>query len=150
VARGWWELFFVLLLSAVVFPAALRGDDDCRGWTPSARNIAAVEHDYSTALEQIRQMLAKYRPDVTHLQGNVVLSPRILMLLIERSESQVPPGIFGRLRPLAEAVLNRSELSITETVGAPVSDDLRCKIRTEAQSAYEALAELHAEVMKRP
>jgi len=150
VARGWWELFFVLLLSAVVFPAALRGDDDCRGWTPSARNIAAVEHDYSTALEQIRQMLAKYRPDVTHLQGNAVLSPRILMLLIEQSESQIPAGMLGRLRPMAEAVLNRSELGISEMIGEPVPDDVRYKIRTEAQSAYEALAKLHAEVMKCP
>ena len=149
-ARGWWELFFVLLLSAVVFPAALRGDDDCRGWTPSARNIAAVEHDYSTALEQIRQMLAKYRPDVTHLQGNAVLSPRILMLLIERSESQIPAGILGRLRPMAEAVLNRSELGISDMIGAPVPDNVRCEIRTEAQSAYEALAKLHAEVMRWP
>jgi hypothetical protein len=143
-------LFFVLLLSAVAFPTALRGDDGCRGWTPSARDLAAVEHDYSIALEQIKQMLAKYRPDVTHLQGNAVLSPRILMLLIERSESQIPTGIFARLRPLAEAVLNRSELSIADTAGAPVSDDLRCKIRTEAQSAYGSLAKLHADVMGRP
>jgi hypothetical protein len=95
-------------------------------------------------------MLAKYRPDVTHLQGNAVLSPRILMLLIERSESQIPAGILGRLRPMAEAVLNRSELGISEMIGAPVPDDVRCEIRTESQSAYEALAKLHAEVMKCP
>ena len=43
----------------------------------------ARDDAYCTALEQIKQMLAKYRPDVTHLQGNAVLSPRILMLLIE-------------------------------------------------------------------
>jgi hypothetical protein len=83
------------------------------------------DDDYCTALEQIKQMLAKYRPDVTHLQGNAVLSPQILTLLIERSESQI-------LRPLAEAVLNRSELGISEMVGAPTTDDVRCEIRTEA------------------
>lgn len=109
---------------------------------------AARDDDYCTALEQIKQMLAKYRPDVTHLQDNAVLSPRILMLLIERSESHIPAGILRRLRPLAEAVRNRSELGISEMVGAPVPDDVRCEIRTEAQSAYEALAKLHAEVMK--
>jgi hypothetical protein len=110
----------------------------------------ARDDDYSTALDQIKQMLAKYRPDVTHLQGNAVLSPRMLMLLIERSQSQMPAGIFGRLRPLAEAVLNRSELGISEMVGALIPDDVRCEIRTEAQSAYEALAKLHAEVLKYP
>lgn len=112
---------------------------------PSAR-----DDDYCTALEQIKQMLAKFRPDVMHLQGNAVLSPRILMLLIVRSESQIPAEILGRLRPLAEAVLNRSELGISEMVGAPVQDDVRCKIRTEARSAYAALSTLHAEVMKCP
>jgi hypothetical protein len=61
------------------------------------------------------------------------------MLLIERSESQIPAGIFGRLRSLAKAMLNRSELGIAEMVGEPVPDDLQCEIRTEAQSAYEAL-----------
>jgi hypothetical protein len=108
----------------------------------------ARDDDYCTTLEQIKQMLAKYRPDVTHLQGNAVFSPRVLMLLIDRSESQIPPGILGRLRPLAKAVLNRSELGISEMVGAPVPDDVRSEIRTEAQSAYEALAKLHAEVME--
>jgi hypothetical protein len=111
---------------------------------------SARDDAYCTALEQIKQMLAKYRPDVTQLQGNAVLSPRILMLLIERSESRIPAGILGRLRPLAEAVLNRSELGIVELVGLPVPDDVRSEIRTEAQSAYEALGELHAEVMKCP
>jgi hypothetical protein len=110
----------------------------------------ARDDAYCTALEQIKQMLAKYRPDVTHLQGNAVLSPRILMLLIERSESQIPAGIFGRLRALAEAVLNRSELGIAEMVGSPVPDDVQSQIRTEAQSAYKALGKLHAEVMKCP
>jgi hypothetical protein len=105
---------------------------------------------YCTALEQIKQMLAMYRPDVTHLQGNAVLSPRILMLLIERSESQIPAGIFGRLRPLADAVLNSSELGIADMVGAPVSGDVRSEIQAKAQSAYEALGKLHAEVMKCP
>jgi hypothetical protein len=108
----------------------------------------ARDDAYCTALEQIKQMLAKYRPDVTHLQGNAVLSPRILMLLIERSEGQIPAGILGRLRPLAEAVLNSSELGIAEMVGAPVPDNVQSEIRTKAQSAYEALAILHAEVMK--
>src|SRR5215813_10731344 len=78
----------------------------------------ARDDDYCTALEQIKQMLAKYRPDVTHLQGDAVLSPRILMLLIDRSESQIPAGILGRLRPMAEAVLHRSELGISDMIGA--------------------------------
>jgi hypothetical protein len=110
----------------------------------------ARDDDYCTALEQIKQMLAKYRPDVTHLKGNAVVSPRILMLLIERSESQIPADILGRLRPLAEVVLNRSELGISEMVGVSVPDDRRSDLRTEAESAYEALAKLHAEVMKGP
>lgn len=105
---------------------------------------------YCTALEQIKQMVAKYRSDVTTLQGNAVVSPRILTLLIERSESQIPADILGRLRPLAEAVLNSSELGIADLVGEPVPDEVRAQIRTEAGSAYKALAELHAEVMKRP
>lgn len=104
---------------------------------------------YCTALEQIKQLLAKYRPDVTHLQGNAVYSPRILMLLIERSESEIPAGVFGRLRPLAEAVLNRSELGIAMTIESPVSEDVQSRIRTQAQSAYEAIGRLHAEVMNR-
>jgi hypothetical protein len=29
----------------------------------------ARDDDYCTALEQIKQMLAKYRPDVTHLRN---------------------------------------------------------------------------------
>jgi len=41
-------------------------------------------------------------------------------------------------------------VSATWSNGAPVPDDMRCEIRTEAQSAYEALAKLHAEVMKCP
>jgi hypothetical protein len=105
---------------------------------------------YCTALDQIKQMLAKYRPEVTHLKGNAVLSPRILMLLITRSESQIPDDILGQLRPLAEAVLNRSELGISEMVGVPVPEDVQSEIRTQAGSAYEALAKLHAEVMKCP
>jgi hypothetical protein len=52
------------------------------------------------------------------------------MLLIERSESQIPAGILGRLRPMAEAVLNRSELGISEMIGAPVPDDV-CDARSE-------------------
>jgi hypothetical protein len=112
--------------------------------------VAHRDDDYCSALEQIKQMLAKYRPDVTLLEGNAVLSPRILLLVIERSESHIPAGILGRLHPLAEAVLNRSELGISEMFGAPVPDDVRCGIRTEAQSAYEALAQLHAEEMKCP
>src|SRR5215468_1263054 len=94
----------------------------------------ARDDDYCTALEQIKQMLAKYRTDVTHLKGNAVLSPRILMLHIERSENQIPADILGRLRPLTEAVLNRSELGISEMVGVPVRDDVRSEIRTEAES----------------
>ena len=105
---------------------------------------------YCTALEQIKQMLAKYRPDVSHLQGNAVLSPQILMLLIERSESQIPADILGRLRPLAEAVLNRSELGILEMVGEQVPNEVKSEVRSQADSAYEALAYLHLEVMKRP
>jgi hypothetical protein len=105
---------------------------------------------YCTALEQIKQMVAKYRPDVTTIQGNAVFSPRILMLLIERSEGQIPADVLGRLRPLAEAVLNRSELGIAQMVGAPVPDDVQSEIRTQAQSAYEAVGNLHAEVMKSP
>jgi hypothetical protein len=89
----------------------------------------ARDEDYCAALEQIKQMLAKCRPDVTHLQGNAVLSPRILMILIERSESQIPAGILGRLRPLAEAVLNGSELGISEMVGTTGSG--RCAMRDE-------------------
>ncbi|HEY2533764.1 MAG TPA: hypothetical protein VGJ20_38550 [Xanthobacteraceae bacterium] len=78
----------------------------------------ARDDDHCAGLEQIKQVLAKCRPDETHLQGNAVLSARILMLLIERSETQIPVGIFGRLHSLAEAVLNRSELGIGEMVGA--------------------------------
>jgi len=55
-----------------------------------------------------------------------------------------------RLRPMADAVLNRSELGISEMIGELVPDDVRCQIRTEAHSAYEALAKLHTEVMKCP
>jgi hypothetical protein len=108
------------------------------------------DDDYCTARDQIKQMLAKYRPDVTILQGDAGLSPRLLMTVIERSESQIPAGVLARLRPLAEAVLNRSELGIAEIHGAAIPDDVRCAIETEAQSAYEALAGLHAEVMKCP
>jgi len=110
----------------------------------------ARDDDYCTALEQIKQILAKYRTDVALLKGNAILSPRILMMLIEGSESQIPADILGRLRPLAEAVLNRSELGISQMVGVPVPDDVRSEIRIEAESAYEALARLHPEVMKRP
>lgn len=105
---------------------------------------------YCTALEQIKQIVAKYRRDVTQLQGTAVLSPRILTLLIERSGSQIPEGILTRLRPLAAAVLNSSELGITEMVGAPLPGDVKVKIQSEAHSAYEALRLLHAEVIQYP
>ena len=104
---------------------------------------------YSTALDQIKRMLAKYRTDVTQLRGNAILSPRILMLLIERSESHVPADILVRLRPLADAVLNRSELGISKMLGVPIADKVQSEIRTQAESAYEALAKLHDEVMSR-
>ena len=113
-------------------------------------DAAARDDAYCTALEQIKQILAKYRPDVTHLRGNAVLSPRILVLLIERSRVRIPSDILGRLRPLAQAVLNRSELGGAETVGVPVPDDVHSEIRKEGLSAYGDLAKLHAEVMKRP
>jgi hypothetical protein len=111
--------------------------------------MAGRDDAYCTALEQIKQILAKYRTDVTQLKSNAVLSPRILTLLIERSESQIPADIYGRLCPLTEAVLNSSELGIIEMVGESVPDDVRTKIRTEAESAYVALTQLHAEVMSR-
>jgi hypothetical protein len=105
---------------------------------------------YCTALDQIKQIVAKYRRDVTALQGNAVISPRILTLLIERSGSQIPEGILARLRPLSKAVLNSSEIGIAELVGATVPGDLKSKIQLEAQSAYEALGVLYAEVMQCP
>lgn len=110
---------------------------------------AGRDNEYCVAVDQIKQIVARYRPDVTVLKGNAILSPRILMLLVERSEKEMPPEIMHRLRPLAEAVLNRSELGIAEMVGAEVPEDLQSKIQSAARDAYRALADLHEDVTKR-
>ena len=103
---------------------------------------------YCTALEQIKEMLAKYRPDITHLrQRNSVFSPRLLTLMIEGSTTQTPPGVLERLRPLAEAVLHQSEVGIADMAGFPPLEDLRSEIQARALAAYEKIQNLHAEVM---
>ncbi len=109
-------------------------------------NQSKRDDSYCAALEQIKQILAKYRTDMPHLRGDAVLSPRILTLVIERSESQIPPGVLHRLRPLAEAVLNTSEAGIADMVGSPPPNDVRSKTQLDAEAAYEALAKLYAEV----
>jgi len=136
-------------------------------WTINSRDsvIAAVRRNqqeaampdqstrddaYCTALEQIKQMVAKYRPDGTTIQSNAIFSPRILMLSIERSEGQIPADIFGKLHPLAEALLNKSELGIAQMVGVPEPDDVQNEVQTQVRSVYEAIRKLHAEVMESP
>ncbi len=108
------------------------------------------DNEYCVAVDKIKQIVARYRPDVTVLKGPAILSPRILMLMVERSEKEIPPEIMHRLRPLAEAVLNRSELGIAEMVGAEVPEDLQSKIQSAAMDAYRALADLHDHVMIGP
>ena len=111
-------------------------------------NAQQRDDAYCRAVDQIKEIIARYRTDVAVLRGNARLSPRILMLLLERSEGEIPPDVMSKLRLIADAVLNESEIGIAEMLDEPVSKDVKSEIRKSADSAYSALDELHAEVMQ--
>ena len=106
----------------------------------------SMQGDLNAAHEQVKQILAKYRPDFPHISTNAGFSPRILALIMIRSKSRIPPEIFHRLRPLAAVVLNSPELVTPDMAEPPAPYQMPSK--SAVKEACRALAELHAEIVK--